>query len=71
MNFDDIFEPSAIDFYDWDALEKLRDQRRRKFMKLIVKANKGDEKAKKAIRKYEAEEDILKEKATATGYYWV
>jgi F0F1-type ATP synthase membrane subunit b/b' len=55
----------------WNGLENLREQRRRKLMKLIVKASKGDEKAKKAIRKYDEEEKILREKATETGYYWV
>lgn len=31
---DEIFEPDAIDFYDWDELEKLQEKRARKYITL-------------------------------------
>lgn len=66
-----FFEPDYIDFYDWDALEKLQDKRAKKQMKLWLKAMKGDEKAKKALIKHEEQDAILKERAEETGYPWM
>lgn len=67
---EDIFEPDAIDFYDWDGLERLQEKRAKKYIKLYSKAKSGDQKAKEALRKHESEEKILKTKATITGYHW-
>lgn len=67
---EDIFEPDAIDFYDWDELERLQERRAKKYIKLCSKAKSGDQKDKEALRKHEAEEKILKIKATITGYHW-
>jgi len=67
---EDIFEPDAVDFYDWDELERLQEKRAKKFIKLYSKAKEGDQKAKEALRKHESEEKILKTKATITGYHW-
>lgn len=67
---EDIFEPDAIDFYDWDELERLQEKRAKKYIKLYSKAKSGDQKAKEALRKHESEEKILKTKATITGYHW-
>jgi len=68
---DEVFEPDAIDFYDWGELEKLQEKRARKYIKLYSKAKNGDQKAKEALRKHEAEERrFLRSKATITGYHW-
>ncbi len=67
---EDIFEPDAIDFYDWDELERLQEKRAKKYIKLYSKAKSGDQRAKEDLRKHESEEKILKIKATITGYHW-
>ena len=67
----EIFELDAIDFYDWNALEKLQEKRRRNLYKIYAKILKGDPKAKVSLRKYREEEAILKKRADVTGYYWV
>lgn len=43
---DEIFEPDAIDFYDWNELERLQEKRDKKFLKLLSKAKDGDQKQK-------------------------
>jgi hypothetical protein len=67
---EEIFEPDAIDFYDWDELDKLQEKSATRFFTLLSKAKDGDKKAKEALRKHKAEEKILKTKATITGYHW-
>lgn len=59
-----------IDFYDYDKLEKLEERRARKWIKLYVKAKKGEEKALEDLKKHEKENAEIKEKARAAGYYW-
>lgn len=65
-----IFEPDAVDFYDWKSLEKLQERRAKKFIKLWAKAKEGDQKAKEELRKHQAEDRVLKARANETGYYW-
>jgi hypothetical protein len=60
-----------IDFYDYDTLEKLQESRVRKWIKLYLKAKKGDKKAIKDIRKHEKEEREIKNRARQSGYHWV
>lgn len=60
-----------IDFYDYDGLEKLQEARARKWIKLYLKAKKGEKKAVEAIRKHEEEDRELKQKARESGYYWL
>lgn len=60
-----------IDFYDYDDLEKLQETRARRWLKLYLKAKKGDKKAVEAIRKHEEEEREIKKRARESGYYWV
>lgn len=67
---EEIFESDAIDFYDWDKLDKLQEKRATRFFTLLSKAKDGDQKAKEALKKHKAEEKILKTKATITGYHW-
>lgn len=75
---DEIFEPSAYDYYDYDAMEKLHESRNKKYMKLFKRyfnaKEKGDEAAmKKAVRamsKHKAQDEKLKEKSQQSGYYW-
>ena len=67
----DFFYPEGIDFYDWDALDKLQKKRAKKQIKLWLKAVNGDEKANKALAKHEKETEILKERAVETGYPWM
>lgn len=69
MNIE-IFEPDAIDFYDWKWLEKLQGQRNKKLVRLLKKAQAGDEDAKKELKEHNRQERILKERANRTGYYW-
>lgn len=66
----EIFDIDAIDFYDYDQLDRLRENRARKWLKLSVQAEKGDPKAKRAIKKHEALDRELKIRASITGYYW-
>ncbi len=66
----DFFCPDAIDFYDWDELERIQNKRSKKELKLMLKALKGDEKVRKTLAKHQGENEILKEKAEATGYFW-
>jgi len=49
---------------------KATGKKSQKYIKLYSKAKNGDQKAKEALRKHEAEEKILKIKATITGYHW-
>jgi len=63
-------ELDYIDFYDHDALEKLHEKRAKMWMKLYLKASKGNPKAIEAIEKHEAEDRILREQAKETWYYW-
>jgi len=44
---DEVFEPDAIDFYDWGELEKLQEKRARKYIKLYSKAKTEIRKLKK------------------------
>lgn len=60
-----------IDFYDYDGLEKLQETRARKWIKLYLKAKKGEKKAVEAIQKHEEEDRELKKRARESGYYWV
>jgi len=72
MTYDelDIFEPSAIDFYNWDELDKLREKRAKKFCKIWKKIKSGDDKAKAALKKHMTEDKTLKKKAEIIGYCW-
>jgi len=65
-----FFCVDAIDFYDWDELERIQDKRNKRELELMVKSMKGDKKAKTDLAKHRRESAILKEKAEATGYYW-
>lgn len=67
---DEIFEPDAIDFYDWEELDRLQEKREKKFLSLLSKAKDGYQKAKEALHKHNSEEKILKTRATITGYHW-
>lgn len=66
------------EFYDFDKLEELRDQRSSKYMNLVRKwhkaKEKGDDAAKKkaiqAMSKHKESDKVLKEKAEKVGYYW-
>lgn len=59
-----------IDFYDHDKLKKLHERRAMKWLRLFLKAKKGDPKAKEDIKKHEAEDRLLRARANETGYYW-
>ncbi|OJU79644.1 MAG: hypothetical protein BGO10_02105 [Chlamydia sp. 32-24] len=61
----------ALDFYDWEKLDKLQERRAKKFLKLWVKAKEGDQKAKEDLKKHEVEERELKRRANETGYFWI
>lgn len=65
-----VFELSAIDFYDWDELDKIRERRDKKEVKLMGKAFKGDKKAMQELQKHRKQNEVLKEKSRKTGYYW-
>jgi len=75
---DEIFEPSAIDFYDYDAIEKLHKNRSKKYIDFVRKwheaKGKNDERAKqkafKAMQKHKKQDEVIKEKCNETGYYW-
>lgn len=75
---DDIFEPCAYDYYDYDAMEKLHESRSKKYMNLFRRyynaKEKGDEqamkKAIKAISKHKTQDEKIKEKCRESGYYW-
>lgn len=67
---EEVFELSAIDFYDWDELDKIRERRDKKEVKLMGKAFKGDKKAMQELQKHRQQNEALKEKSRKTGYYW-
>ena len=75
---DDIFEIDAIDFYDYDAMEKLQERRNKKYMNIVRKwaaaKEKNDEKAKqralKALSRHKKQDEVLKERSEQSGYYW-
>lgn len=67
---EEVFELSAIDFYDWDELDKIRERRDKKEVKLMGKAFKGDKKAIQELQKHRQQNEVLKEKSRKTGYYW-
>lgn len=67
---EEVFELSAIDFYDWDELDKIRERRDKKEVKLMGKAFKGDKKAMQELQKHRKQNEVLKEKSRKTGYYW-
>lgn len=75
---DEDIEIDAIDFYDYDTMEKLQESRNKKYMKLFRQyydaKEKGDEPAiKKAVRamsKHKDQDEKLKEKCSQSGYYW-
>lgn len=66
------------DFYDYEKVQKLQNERARKYMDLVRKwhdaKEKGDEeamkKAAKAMLKHKDADKVLKEKAEKAGYYW-
>ena len=66
----EIFEPDAIDFFDWEVLDKIREGRASKEIKLLRKAAKGDKSARKSLIKHRREDEIIKRKSQQTGYYW-
>lgn len=78
MNDNDIFEPDAYDYYDYDAMEKLQNKRDLKYIKLMQKLKKahhdkdekGVEKTTNALLKHRKQDKILKEKCRQSGYYW-
>ena len=67
---EEVFELSAIDFYDWDELDKIKERRDKKEVKLMGKAFKGDKKAMQELQKHRKQNEALKEKSRKTGYYW-
>ena len=67
---EEVFELSAIDFYDWDELDKIRERRDKKEVNLMGKAFKGDKKAMQELQKHRKQNEALKEKSRKTGYYW-
>jgi len=67
---EEVFELSAIDFYDWDKLDKIRERQDKKEVKLMGKAFKGDKKAMQELQKHRKQNEALKEKSRKTGYYW-
>jgi len=67
---EEVFELSAIDFYDWDELDKIRERRDKKEVNLMGKAFKGDKKAMQELQKHRKQNEVLKEKSRKTGYYW-
>lgn len=75
---DEDIEINAIDFYDYDTMEKLQESRNKKYIKLFRRyydaKEKGDEPAiKKAVRamsKHKDQDEKLKEKCSQSGYYW-
>ena len=67
---EEVFELSAIDFYDWDELDKIRERRDKKEVKLMGKAFKGDKKAMQELQKHRKQNEALKENSRKTGYYW-
>jgi len=81
---DDVKPPKGcgkydyFDWYDYDKVEKLNQTRSSQwitiFKKLKDAKEKGDEnsltKARAALRKHEAENKILKQKAEEAGHYW-
>lgn len=75
---DDIFEPCAYDYYDYDAMEKLHESRSRKYIKLIKNWHNAKEKnneeamkkALKAISKHKEQDEKIKGKCQQSGYYW-
>jgi len=66
------------DFYDYDKVEKLQNERASEYMDLVRKwhkaKEKGDDAAKKkviqAMSKHKESDKVLKEKAEKAGYYW-
>ncbi len=67
----EMLNMESIDFYDYAKLDKLHENRARKWLKLFLKAKQGDPKAIEAIKKHEAEDRVLRDRARETGYYWV
>lgn len=67
-----------FDWYDYNAVEKLRGERAKTYIALVRKwhnaKEKNDEEAKKkafkAMSKHKAEDEILKKKAENAGSYW-
>jgi len=60
-----------INFYNRDKVDKLHKSRAMKWLKLFLKAKRGDPKAIESIKKHEAEDRLLKARAMEAGYYWV
>ena len=71
MTEDDMDDSDTIDFCDFDALEKLQEERARRQLVLTVKARNGDEKAKKSLSLFLKSEAIIKARARAMGFYWI
>lgn len=67
-----------IDWYDHDAVEKLRDSRSKKKLKIIMKMHKAKEKsdqqaldkARKEYYKHLKADEKYKQKAEETYFYW-
>lgn len=78
MDLSKFHEYEYYDYNDHNKLEKLQEKRSFQWIKLYKKIRdakeKGDEKAlakaKEAMRKHEAQDQIIKAKANETGYYW-
>ncbi|CRX39582.1 hypothetical protein [Estrella lausannensis] len=71
-------EPYDFEYYDHDELDKFKARRSEKYVRLVKAYSqaktKSDEKATKkaatAILRFREEEDVIKEKCRATGYFW-
>lgn len=59
-----------IDFYDYDALEILQEERARMWLQLMALSESGDKQAKKALTEHNRDERIIKRRANAAGYHW-
>ncbi len=77
--YSEYFKYKYFDWYDFNKVEKLNQNRSKQLLKLLVKlknANKKNDvkaiaKAREALKRHEEQDEVFKENARKCGYYWV
>jgi len=67
---DDYCGPDSVDYYDYDALERLRELRSKQEFVLMKRVREGDDSARIDLVLHQMEDNELNERATETGFFW-
>lgn len=66
----DDSKPSRINYYNYEEMDKLHQNRAKKWMRLFLKAQQDDQKAAEDLKQHEKHDREITKKARAVGHYW-